>query len=77
MKTAAPLRLVPAESAQCRYSGCVTGLAVNPKTWPGDLGYCSACCMSLAELEEADKRLRIELLSQTSAAKWLGLGYGP
>ena len=50
MTTATPpaLHLVP---KPCRYSQCTTGFEVNPKTWPGDLGYCSACCMSLAELD--------------------------
>jgi len=63
------LRLVPAESAPCRYSGCVTGLAVRPNVSPGDAGFCSAICESLywAEREVREAMHRISP----------GLGFGP
>jgi len=53
----------------CRYSGCITGLSVNPSTWPGDLGYCSGGCEAMASIEEQSARLR----SMDFAAALLGL----
>jgi hypothetical protein len=64
------------DSKRCSNPDCLTSAPVNPKTWPGDEGYCSAICKAWDESKRDDRRLHAELLAMTTCAAFAGYRSG-
>ena len=45
----------PTPLRPCRYPGCETHRSADPATWPGNLGFCSAVCQAMHEVEEGNR----------------------